>query len=96
MRKTIRTRMWMRMGVVTVVAVLAGCQAPPGPRLITHIPSGRMYYTLSDEIETLGRTQQIHFYDRSRKVQVTLLKENAQVEEISKVRYNQAVTRINE
>jgi hypothetical protein len=75
---------------------LAGCQGPPEYRLVTHTPSGRSYYTMSNEIESLGATGQIRFYDHFRRSEVTLRRSNAEVEEISKVRYEQAVTRISD
>ncbi|HEB61254.1 MAG TPA: hypothetical protein ENJ06_05450 [Phycisphaeraceae bacterium] len=85
----------VRSSLIIASALLtAGCSSPPTYRLVTHVPSGRMYYTLGDEIQVLQNTGQVRFPDHSRDATVTLKLKNAQVQEISKVRYDQAVTRI--
>jgi uncharacterized lipoprotein YmbA len=73
---------------------LIGCETPPVHRLVTHLPTGRNYYTYDDEIEQLGTAGKIRFPDYSRDARITLETRNVQVEEISKVRFDQAVTDI--
>ncbi len=82
------------LAALALTLLATGCSAPPSHRLVTHLPSGRNYYTFSDEIEQLSGPRKIRFPDYSRDAQITLEIRNVQVEEISKVRFDQAVTEI--
>ncbi len=81
-------------GLLALGMLLTGCSEPVGYRLVTHMPSGRNYYAYSDELEQLPGTGQLRFIDHSRDATVTLRLRNVQVEEISQVRFSQAVTEI--
>lgn len=82
------------LGTLALALLMTGCGEPTGHRLVTHLPSGRNYYTYSDQIEQLSGPGKLRFFDYSRDADITLRMRNVQVEEISRVRFNQAVTEI--
>ncbi|MFG0252908.1 MAG: hypothetical protein ACF8NJ_08560 [Phycisphaerales bacterium JB038] len=94
MSKIKPTRCVSAAGLLALTLLVTGCAEPIGYRLVTHLPSGRNYYTYSDELEQLSGTGQLRFIDHSRDATVTLRLRNVQVEEISQVRFEQAITEI--